>query len=77
MMHVTPLERGAPPRPKETRLLDFRNRDNLLQLERRNGTYDVEVNKVSLFPDYTLMVQQQSMAFSVVKWHLQTFSSTL
>lgn len=48
---------GAPPRPFLFRLLNYKDRDAILNKARTAGTLKVDNAKVSLFPDFSAEVQ--------------------
>ena len=62
-----PLRPGLPPRPVLARLLNFRDRDLILQSARKIQHLEVENSKVMIFPDFTAAVQQQRATFIMVK----------
>ena len=55
------------PRPVIARLLNFRDRDLILQSARNLATLEVENQKVMIFPDFTAAVQRQRAMFIMVK----------
>ena len=62
-----PPQPGMPPRPVLARLLNFRDRDLILQCARKLKTLEVENSKIMIFPDFTAAVQQQRATFIMVK----------
>lgn len=58
---------GLSPRPIIARLLNFRDRDTALRLAREKGDIIWQGSKLSLFPDFTVMVQDARRKFSDVK----------
>lgn len=67
-----PPRPGASPRPLIVRILNYRDRDFLLQRARELGLIQFENHKISLYPDYTASVQKQRSAYQAVKRKLQT-----
>ena len=53
------------------KLLHFRDRDSILQAARLAESLEIEGNRVMLFPDYTIAVQQQRATFVNVKHKLR------
>ena len=68
--HRVPARRppaGAPPRPVVARLLNFRDRDRILQNSREKGACMVDSVKGLIFPYFTLAVQKKQMSFNAEK----------
>lgn len=59
---------GVPPRPLIVKILNYRDRDVLLQKAMEKTLIQYENHRISLYPDYTMMVQRQR---SSVKKKLQ------
>ena len=62
---------GAPPRPFIARLLNYADRDAVLRAARSKENVECGGNRVLLFPDYTMRVQQQRRSFLAVKQKLR------
>lgn len=62
-----PGPEGAPPRTLILRLLNFRDRDELLRASRAAGELPYRNVKLLLFPDYTMETQRQRRSFDAVK----------
>lgn len=62
---------GLPPRPIIARLLNFRDRDTALRLAREKGDLNWQGSKISMFPDFTEMVQEACRKYTGVKATLQ------
>lgn len=62
---------GANPRPLILKILNYRDRDILLQKARDKGTILFENQRVSLYPDYTVAVQKQRFSFQLIKQKLR------
>ncbi|KAJ1083279.1 hypothetical protein NDU88_003438 [Pleurodeles waltl] len=62
-----PLAPGRPPRVVVAKLLHYRDRDVLLQRARENGHFKVANGVVTLFPDFTIEVQNKRTSFMAVK----------
>ena len=58
---------GAPPRPFIARLSNYADRDVVLRAARLANRVECKGDKVMIFPDYTMWVQQQRRAFLAVK----------
>ena len=67
---------GRPPRPIVAKLLFFKDRDLLLQKARENGPYLIENAKVTMFPDFTLAVQNKRGTFLEVKREMRNMGLT-
>ena len=65
---------GQPPRPIIARILNYRNRDKVLQLNRENPNLEYEGSHVSFYPDFTQAVQDARRAFVEVKKVLRSRS---
>lgn len=63
---------GALPRPIIARLLNYRDRDAILQLAREKGPINHQGNNPSFFPDFTVAVQAARCEYGTVKKFLQT-----
>lgn len=66
-----PGPEGAPPRTLILRLLNFRDRDELLRASRAAGELPYRNTKLLLFPDYTIETQRQRRSFDAVKADLR------
>ena len=66
-----PPVQGAPPRPLIARLLNFRDRDLILQLFRTKGTMTYEGHTISAYPDFTTEVQRKRSSYAAVKVSLR------
>ncbi|KAE8580012.1 hypothetical protein XENTR_v10024271 [Xenopus tropicalis] len=62
---------GGPPRPFLIRLLNFRDRDAILQAVRQSPDIMVDGKKVSVFPDFSAELQRQRGTFTAVKRRLR------
>lgn len=62
-----PPKPGAPPRTIIARLLNYRDRDAILQTARQKGDIRLENFTVHFFPDFTLKVQQERQSFDGIK----------
>lgn len=62
-----PGPEGAPPRTFILRLLNYRDRDELLRAARAAGTLPYHNGKLLLFPDYTIETQRQRRSFDNIK----------
>ena len=62
---------GAPPRTIITKILNYRDRDAILQAVRLNGDPKHENQVIRIFPDYTQQVQQLRQSFLAVKQKLR------
>lgn len=58
---------GLPPRPIIARLLNFLDRDTALRLAMEKGNLKWQGSRLSLFPDFTMMVQEARRKYSGVK----------
>ena len=52
-----PPRPGMPPRPVIARLLNYRDRDLILQSARKRESLEIENSRVMIFPDFTAAVQ--------------------
>ncbi|KAJ1106523.1 hypothetical protein NDU88_003924 [Pleurodeles waltl] len=64
---ATPPPPEAYPRPITVRLMNFRDRDVILQGARKRGPLKIEGKEINIYPDYTNLVQKQRSAFASVK----------
>lgn len=62
---------GAPPRPIIVKLLNYRDRDPARRLSRDTGPLKYEGMDISIYPDFTMAVQDQQRKFLQVKKKLQ------
>lgn len=62
---------GAPPRPIIAKLLNYRDRDTALRLAREKGTLRYEDKILSIYPDFTMVIQEQRRKFLQAKKQLQ------
>ena len=62
---------GAPPRSIITKILNYRDRDAILQAVRLNGDPKYENHVIHIFPDYTQKVQQLRQSYTGVKQKLR------
>lgn len=62
---------GAPPRPINASLLNYRDRNVILRLAREKGTVEHQGNSLSFFPDFTVAVQAARQEYGTVKKFLQ------
>ena len=58
---------GAPPRTLILRLLNFRDRDEVLRAARQQGEIRFENTRLMIFPDYSVETQRQHKSFDQVK----------
>lgn len=65
------LKPGAPPRPILAKLLNFRDRDIILQTARSNLPIRYENNELSFFSNFTTTVQRQRRTFLNIKKQLR------
>lgn len=63
---------GATPRPIIARVLNYRDRDNILRMAREKGTINFQGNSISFFPDFTVAVQAARREYGAVKKFLQS-----
>lgn len=66
-----PPRPGTLPRPLIVRVLNYRDRDLLLKAAREKGTVLYENRKISLYPDYTVIVQKQRLSYQPIKQKLR------
>lgn len=64
---------GSNPRPFLIRLLNYGDRDAILQETRKMLDVQIDNSKIMFFPDYTLHVQKQRHSFLAVKKHLRQY----
>lgn len=62
-----PGPEGAPPRTFILRLMNFRDRDELLRAARQAGKLPYRNTNLMMFPDYTVETQRQRRSFDGVK----------
>ncbi|XP_078537723.1 uncharacterized protein LOC144823247 [Lissotriton helveticus] len=66
--HRAPVPKpGAPPRTIIAKILNYRDRDAILQVARQWGDLPFEGATIRFFPDFTLQVQQERRLFLGVK----------
>ena len=63
---------GAPARPIIARLLNFRDRDLILQLFRTKGPFVHGNSTISAYPDFTAEVQRRRATYMMVKRQLRS-----
>ncbi|KAJ1082208.1 hypothetical protein NDU88_002376 [Pleurodeles waltl] len=51
-------------RPMIVRLMNFRDRDVILQVTRKEGPWKIKGKEINIYPDYTNMVEEQRAAFA-------------
>ncbi|KAJ1206777.1 hypothetical protein NDU88_002175 [Pleurodeles waltl] len=64
---AVPLPPGAYPRPIIVRLMNFRDRDVILQETRKRGPWKIKGKEINIYPDYINQVQKQWAAFATAK----------
>lgn len=62
---------GAPPRPIIAKLLNYRDRDAALRLAREKHPLRYEGSTISLYPDFTIRVQEARKQFAPLKKQLK------
>ncbi|KAJ1092833.1 hypothetical protein NDU88_005943 [Pleurodeles waltl] len=62
---------GAPAHPLIARILNFRDRDTILQIARELDPIIVDSARISCYPDYTMIVQKRRTSFQGVKQRLR------
>lgn len=68
--HRAPIPKpkpGAPPRTIIARILNFRDRDAILQAARVRGDLQYENTTIRFYPDFTLKVQRERRSFEGIK----------
>lgn len=52
-------------------MLNYKDRDTLLQKAREKATIQYENHRVSLYPDYTILIQKQRSSYQAIKKKLR------
>ncbi|XP_041430045.1 NIMA-related kinase 6 S homeolog isoform X1 [Xenopus laevis] len=66
-----PLPPGAPPRPLIMRFLNYRDRDAVMTAARKKGQLTHNGANISIYPDYSQVVQKQRASYQGVKRRLR------
>lgn len=71
---LTPGPPGSPPRTFIAKLLNFRDRDAVLQLTRELGHLTIQNATISVYPDFSVNIQKGRAKFIVAKRKLHELS---
>ncbi|CAG5956610.1 unnamed protein product [Menidia menidia] len=58
-------------RPILVKFLNFRDKDKVLRVAREKRTVQMDNNRISFYPDYSIEVQRKMLAFNEVKKKLR------